>query len=81
MSGECFGASPAASNDFNVLTLCPFCGSDGQGKTMEVCSIEKLNKYLSSHPLTAIHQTKYGKLRQKRRRGRVRDALPALQMN
>jgi hypothetical protein len=64
MSEECFGGSPA-SDDFSVSALCPFCGSDSQGRTMEVCSIEKLNEYLSSHPLTIICQTKYGKLRQK----------------
>jgi hypothetical protein len=32
---------------------------------MHVCSIDDLNNYLSSHPLTKICQTKYGKLKQK----------------
>jgi hypothetical protein len=65
MCGECFGASLAASNDFSVPTLCPFCGSDGQGKMMHVCSIDELNDYLSSRPLTTICQTKHGKHKQK----------------
>jgi hypothetical protein len=42
-----------------------FCVTDCQVNTMHVCSLDELNDYFSSCLLTAMHQTKYGRLRQK----------------
>jgi hypothetical protein len=64
MSEECFGGVPVSAK-VSVCRLCPFCGDEGQEKTMVVCRIEDLNDYLSSIPLTTIRKTKYGKNGQK----------------
>jgi hypothetical protein len=64
MSEECFGGVPA-STEVSFCRLCPFCGDEGQEKTMSVCRAEDLNQHLSSIPLTTIRKTKYGKNGQK----------------
>jgi hypothetical protein len=64
MSEECFGGVPASA-EVSVCRLCPFCGDEGQDKTMFVCRAEDLNQHLSSIPLTTIRKMKYGKNGQK----------------
>jgi hypothetical protein len=64
MSEERFG-SVLASTKVSVSRLCPFCGDEGQEKTMFVCRVEDLNEHLSSNLLTTICKTKYGKHGQK----------------
>jgi hypothetical protein len=64
MSEECFGGI-LASAEVSVCRLSPFCGDEGQEKTMFVCRAEDLNEHLSSIPLTTICKTKYEKNGQK----------------
>ncbi len=64
MSEECFGGVPASA-EVSVCRLCPFCGDEGQEKTILVCRVEDLNDHLSSIPLTTIRKTKYDKNGQK----------------
>jgi hypothetical protein len=64
MSEECFGGIPASA-EVSVCRLCPFCGDEGQEKTMFVCRAKDLNEHLSSIPLTTIRKMKYGKNSQK----------------
>jgi len=67
MSRQCSLASHAemACDNLSLQSLCPFFGDPCDDSSMHVCAAEQLNDFLSSHPLTTIRHTKYGKQRQK----------------
>jgi hypothetical protein len=67
MSGQCSLASHAetACNGLSLQSLCPFFGDPCDEGSMHVCAANELNDFLSTHPLTTIRHTKYGKQRQK----------------
>jgi len=67
MSGQCSLASHAetACDDLSLQSLRPFFGDPCDDGSMHVCAANELNDFLSTHPLTTIPHTKYGKQRQK----------------
>jgi len=67
MSGQCSLSSHAetACDDLSLQSLHPFFGDPCDNGSMHVCAANELNDFLSSHPLTTIRHTKYGKQRQK----------------
>jgi len=54
-----------ACDYLSLPSLCPFFGNPCDDDSMHVCVTDDLNEFLSSHPLTTICHTKYGKQRQK----------------
>jgi hypothetical protein len=64
MSGQ-YSLASHAETACDDLSFRPFFGDPCDFGSMHVCATNELNDFLSSHPLTTIRHTKYGKQRQK----------------